>query len=61
MLDKQFLTLRDLSKYLQVSVPTIWRWRRDDATFPKPFRPTAQTVLFDQAEIEVWLDASRGE
>ena len=28
---KNFYTLRDLAQYLKISIPTIWRWRRDDS------------------------------
>ena len=55
----QFLTLQDLSKILRVSISSIWRVRTTDATFPRAFRPTPQTLLFDKAEIQAWLDESR--
>ena len=55
----KFLTLQDLSKYLKVSVSSIWRLRTKNAKFPRPFRPTPQTLLFDKSEIDVYLKESR--
>ena len=55
----RFYTLTELARYLKISVPTLWRWRKANRSFPKPFKPTTQTILFDKAEVEIWLDESR--
>ena len=55
----KFLTLPDLAKYLRVSISSIWRLRRDNPAFPRPFRPTPQTLLFDKSEIDAYLKESR--
>lgn len=33
---KQHLKMTEVAQYLDVSVTTLWRLRRDDASFPRP-------------------------
>ena len=41
------------------SRPTIWRWVRDDRTFPKPFSLSAGITAWDEAEVIAWLQAKK--
>jgi predicted DNA-binding transcriptional regulator AlpA len=47
-----------------VSRTTIWRWVKDDPSFPKPFRLSAAVTCWDEDEILEWItskkDARRG-
>lgn len=44
----------DLVEALQVTRQTIHRWSKDPA-FPKPIK-RGNTVLFDMAAVEAWLN-----
>lgn len=39
-----------------VSRPTIWRWVRNDPTFPKPFHLSPAVTAWDEAELAAWLE-----
>lgn len=43
------------------SRPTIWRWVRDDATFPKPFSLSVGITAWDEAEVIAWLQAKKSQ
>lgn len=45
----------DLVLALQVSRQTIYRWMKLDPTFPQPLK-RGNTVLFDMAAVEAWLN-----
>lgn len=45
---------KDLTAALDVSRTTIWRWI-DQPGFPKPVK-RGNTVLFDIAAVEAWLE-----
>lgn len=42
-----------------VSRPTIWRWVRNDPTFPKPFHLSAGITAWDEAEITAWIEGKK--
>jgi prophage regulatory protein len=41
------------------SVSTVWRRTREDPTFPKPFKLSAQSTVWNEAEVRAWIDAKR--
>ena len=43
------------------SRPTIWRWVRNDASFPKPFSLSAGVTAWDEAEVIKWLQAKKSQ
>jgi prophage regulatory protein len=43
------------------SRPTIWRWVRDDASFPKPFSLSAGITAWDEAEVIAWLQVKKSQ
>ena len=54
---KTLLTLSDLSKYLRISIPTLWRLRTRRADFPKPIKLSTQSILFDEEKIDAWIES----
>jgi len=38
---------------------TIWRWVRDDASFPRPFKLSAGTTVWDEGEVSAWIEAKK--
>lgn len=53
--NKKFGRYSDLVEALQVTRQTIHRWSVKDPTFPKPIK-RGNTVLFDMAAVEAWLN-----
>lgn len=41
------------------SVTTVWRRAREDPTFPKPFKLSPQSTVWNEAEILAWIEAKR--
>ncbi len=52
MMDKQFIGVEDLAKYLDVSINTLrsWVWQRQI-----PYFKVGRLVRFDMQEVENWL------
>lgn len=50
----QWARAKEVSSYFQITVQTLWRWRKLDG-FPQPIQRTARTVLYDISAIEQWL------
>ncbi len=46
-----------VAKMLGISLPTLWRWDRDDNTFPPKIRLGPNMVGYLAADIETWLAA----
>jgi predicted DNA-binding transcriptional regulator AlpA len=38
---------------------TIWRWVKDDPSFPKPFRLSAAVTCWDEDEILKWVKSKK--
>lgn len=55
----RFIRSKQLAVVLGVSAPTIWRWRRSDPTFPRPYRLGPNAVGYDEAEVLEWVAAKR--
>ncbi|WP_420094965.1 helix-turn-helix transcriptional regulator [Denitrificimonas caeni] len=53
--NRKFGRYSDLVEALQVSRQTIYRWVKLDPTFPQPLK-RGNTVLFDMAAVEAWLN-----
>lgn len=52
---KKYGRYSDLVEALQVSRQTVYRWVKNDSTFPKPIK-RGNTVLFNMAEVDAWLN-----
>ncbi|HZJ92955.1 MAG TPA: helix-turn-helix domain-containing protein [Thiopseudomonas sp.] len=52
---KKYGRYSDLVEALQVSRQTVYRWVRNDSTFPQPIK-RGNTVLFDMAAVDAWLN-----
>lgn len=52
MLQRTFLTVKEVAAHYAVSVPTIWRWTRTQGgTFPSPVRIAEGTTRWDLADL----------
>ena len=57
---KKYLRYADIAENLGVDKSTIVRWI-EAGKFPKPFRPTKRTALFDAESVQEALDAMAAE
>jgi predicted DNA-binding transcriptional regulator AlpA len=55
----KLLRPREAAKAMGISPGTLWRVRREDATFPQPFRVGPNCVAFDEAELVEWLKSRK--
>jgi prophage regulatory protein len=53
--DRPLLNERDLVEWLGVSRVTLWKWRRRDATFPRPVILGTSVMRWRREEVEQWL------
>jgi len=56
---KNYGKAKGLSKKLNVSESTIWRWVAQ-GKLPQPFRPTKRSSLFDMEECQKAIDKMAG-
>jgi prophage regulatory protein len=50
------IRIQRLASKLEISRATIYRWLRDDSSFPRSFNIGAgSAVAWDEAEIDSWL------
>lgn len=56
MLEKEYLTSREVAQKLKVARYRIYEWVRDDKI---PYLRTVGRILFDPVEIEQWLKRER--
>lgn len=54
---KQFVRAPEAARLLGVSVPTIWRWAREDATFPRKRCLSTRVTVWCAGELRTWADA----
>ncbi|WP_210446968.1 helix-turn-helix transcriptional regulator [Vibrio crassostreae] len=56
---KPLITLTELSKLLNKSKITIWRWWAKDKILPPPLQQKGRTLGWEQDVIEEWIIKSR--
>lgn len=50
-------TVKQVAARLTVTPPTVWRYVRDDASFPRPLKLSAGCTRWRAEDVEAWLDA----
>jgi excisionase family DNA binding protein len=53
------LRVKEVAERLGVSRITVWQWRRKRADFPKPIQLSGRMFVWDEAELNAWLEARR--
>lgn len=48
-------TVKQVAARLTVTPPTVWRYLRDDETFPRPLKLSPGCTRWRADEIEHWL------
>jgi predicted DNA-binding transcriptional regulator AlpA len=44
-----------------ISRATIWRWVKNDPSFPKPFRLSSAITCWDEGEIRDWVESKKAQ
>lgn len=52
---RRVLKLATVCDMLDASKSSIWRWLREDPSFPRPFKLGPQLTVWDAVEIEAWI------
>ncbi|MTI05507.1 AlpA family phage regulatory protein [Roseibium denhamense] len=55
-----WMTVGNVAAFFAVSVPTIWRWNRNNPEFPKGYVLSPGTTRWHRAEIEQYCLKLRG-
>ena len=55
-----FFTDKQLGDRWRVTRQTIWKWLREDPTFPRPTRLSTGTTRWRLDEVETWEASRRG-
>lgn len=53
----QYLRAPEVAKLLGVSTTSVWRWHREDESFPEAIRLTARCTVWRQPDIVAWAEA----
>ena len=53
------IRLAEVVQLTGASRPTIWRWSKDDPTFPKPFKLSEAITCWDVSEICQWIERKK--
>lgn len=56
-----YLTDSDIARRYNIARPTVWRWAREQADFPKPVKLTPGCTRWKASEIEAWETRQAGE
>jgi predicted DNA-binding transcriptional regulator AlpA len=56
---KRALRPAQVAEKLGVSVPTIWRYCRNNPKFPRPSKLSERVTVFDEAELDAYLNAAQ--
>ena len=55
----ELLTINGVAALLSVDVSTLYRLRRDDPDFPRPYAIRPTTLRFRRSDIDAWLDTKQ--
>jgi predicted DNA-binding transcriptional regulator AlpA len=59
MSTKRYLRPGPAAKKCGVSVCTLYRYARQDASFPRPIKLSLRSTVFDEQEIDIWVQSKR--
>lgn len=56
-MEEKLLTTDELCKWLKVSRPTIWRWRKQGL----PYTGTERSIRYQPEQVMKWLDNQKSK
>lgn len=51
----RFIRVKQVAKYLDCSISTIWSLRKNDVNFPKPIKVSDGITLWDKKELDTYI------
>lgn len=54
--EMQAIRVKEVAAKTGSSVPTVWRWAKNDPSFPRPIKLSPGITVFDAALIDAWMD-----
>lgn len=55
--NSDLLRLKQAAAYLQISLPTLWRYSEQLQDFPKKIRLTARCCAYRKSDLDAWLNS----
>lgn len=49
----------EAARYIGMSLPSFWRFAKNDPTFPRPFRLGEKSAAVMRADLDDWLASRR--
>ncbi len=56
---KRAIRLPQVQNKTGASPATVWRWVKNDPTFPQPFHLSPSITVWDEAEIDSWIASKK--
>lgn len=56
---KRALRPAQVADKLGISVPTVWRYCRNNPSFPKPRKLSERVTVFDEGELDAFLEGKK--
>ena len=54
----KYIRLQDVMRKTGIAKSTIWLWVKEDK-FPKPIKLSARITVWDESEIENWIELKK--
>lgn len=55
----RYLRVKQVAEKTGIAVSTVWRLAKDAADFPKPFKLTQKVTVWDEAQVDAWIESRR--
>ncbi|AZV92454.1 hypothetical protein CBF45_00880 [Bordetella sp. J329] len=52
---------KEAAAYIGVSVPSFWRFAKEDPSFPRTFKLAANSTAVMRADLDAWLESKLEE
>lgn len=56
---KRFMRPAQAAEKLGVSLPTLWRYARNNPSFPRPSKLSERVTVFDESELDAYVTSKR--
>lgn len=50
---------KQAATYIGLSLPSFWRFVKEDQTFPRPFKIGANATAVMRADLDAWLETKK--
>ena len=55
------LRVEAVAAKIGIGVSTVWKFTKMNIGFPRPFKLGPQITVWDEADIDVWLQQTKGD